>query len=99
MKVIKDKVYDFLNQFVDNELMPSSAVVSEAFASDKTVDISGNRFTLNCWKETTDKGDIVCVEVSRKKMFFLSEAYSLGVLFSGEVKEKLGQEELWNMGF
>ena len=99
MKVAKDRVYDFLNQFIDSKLMPSSVVVSEAFAKNKPVYISGNRFTLNCWKEASDKGDIVCVQVSRKKMFFLSEAYSLGVLLSGEAKEKLGQEELWNMGF
>lgn len=99
MKVLENTIYDFLNQFVDNELMPSSAVISDSFVQDKLVDISGESFILNCWRESTDKGDIVCVEVSRRKMLIFSEAYSLGVLFSDGVKTKISQEELWDIGF
>lgn len=99
MEVLKDRIYEFLNQYIESELMPASVNIDKAFVKDRPVDISGNRFALNCWREFTDNGEIVCVEVSRNNMLFMSEAYSLGVLLMGEVKKKLDQEELWNMGF
>lgn len=92
-------IYGFLNQYIDSKLMLDSAVFENAFVTDQWVEISGHKFSLNCWKEVTDKAELVCVELSRSKMFFGSEAYSLAVLFSGEVKQKLSQQELWDMGF
>ena len=99
MAVKKEMIYDFLNQFIDSKLMPSNCIVYDAFTKDKTIEIGGSDFTFNCWQETTDDGELVCVELSRKVMIFLSESYSLGVLVSRGNKTKVSQRELWNMGF
>lgn len=99
MKLIKEKAYEFLNKFIEEKLLSSNAAINEALTKGEAVDISGKNFVLNCWEESTDAGRVVCVELSRKKMIFLSEAYSLGVLLSDGVERKLEQEELWDMGF
>ena len=99
MKLLKEKAYDFLNQFIEKNLLSSSASVKEALTKGELIDISGKNFVLQCWEESAGTDQVVCVELSRKKMLFLSEAYSLGVLFSDGVKRKLKQEELWDMGF
>jgi len=99
MKLIEEKIYEFLNKFIEEKLLSSNAVIGEAITENEAIDISGKNFVLNCWEENTDKGHVVCVELSRKKVFFLAEVYSLGVLFSDGVQRKLKKEELWDMGF
>ena len=99
MNLKKERIYDFLDEFIESKLLSTDAVISEALEKDMLVDISGVDFKLNCWEEIVDVGYVVCVELSRKKMLFLSESYSLGVLFLDDERKKLKQEELWGLGF
>lgn len=99
MAVGKDKIYSYIDSFIENKVLAPDSQIGECLVKNKVVTLSGVPFELNCWEEVSDSGRIVCVELRKKKLAIFSEVYSLGVLFSDGVRKRLSQEDLWDLGF
>jgi hypothetical protein len=95
---LNDEISSFLHSFREEKLLASDAEVSEALVTSRVVTIGKKDFLLNCWEEKSGYGHIVCVELSRRGSF-THQCHSVGVKITGNRREKLDQEQMWNMGY
>lgn len=92
------EIYNYLDRYIDEELYPYSQEILDNLPYSDTVKIDGKTYDFFCWLDVSGYGEIVAVELNRKK-FIISEAFTLGVILSEDSPRKLTQEELWDFGF